>query len=94
MTETKELSEFAAYIGIDWADEKHAWALHNPTQSVVEQGDLLHKPEAVAAGRLNWRADSGSARSQLRSSSRAGLSSSCFLNTNISSSFRYIPPHW
>ena len=49
MTDTEEGKEFAAYVGIDWADQKHAWALKASTQSVVIQGELLHTPEAVSA---------------------------------------------
>src|SRR5947209_14562840 len=45
--------EFAAYIGIDWADQKHAWTLQTCSDSDVEQGTLLHKPEAVEA----WAAE-------------------------------------
>src|SRR4051794_15299419 len=41
--------EFAAYIGIDWADQKHAWTLQTSSDSDVEQGTLLHRPEAVEA---------------------------------------------
>src|SRR4051812_41190372 len=45
--------EFAAYIGIDWADQKHACALQSSTESGVVQGELIHKPEAVEA----WATD-------------------------------------
>lgn len=45
--------EFAAYIGIDWADQKHAWALQTSTDSGVEQGNFRQKPEAVEA----WAAE-------------------------------------
>ena len=41
--------EFAAYIGIDWAEQKHACALQSSTASGVEESELLHKPEAVEA---------------------------------------------
>jgi hypothetical protein len=49
MPDPNERSEpdFAAFIGIDWADQKHAWALQTATQRAVEQGDLDHKPEAI-----------------------------------------------
>jgi len=53
MTDKNETIEFAAYIGIDWADQKHAWALQSSSESGMEQGDLLHKPEAVEA----WAAE-------------------------------------
>src|SRR3954454_22228725 len=41
--------EFAAYIGIDWAEQKHACALQSSTAPGVEESELLHKPEAVEA---------------------------------------------
>src|SRR3954470_22082020 len=40
-------SDFAAYIGIDWADQKHAWALQTAADGRVEHGELTHTPEAV-----------------------------------------------
>ena len=49
MTETTidEAHEFAAFVGIDWADERHAWALQLPNTNGIEHGDLDHNPEAV-----------------------------------------------
>src|SRR3954447_20444684 len=41
--------EFAAYIGIDWAEQKHACALQSSTGSGLEESELIHKPEAVEA---------------------------------------------
>jgi len=51
MTGANERSEpdFAAFIGIDWADQRHAWALQTTTQGAMERGDLDHTPEAVDA---------------------------------------------
>lgn len=51
MTDANERSEpdFAAFIGIDWADQRHAWALQATTQGAMEHGDLDHTPEAVDA---------------------------------------------
>jgi transposase len=46
-TNHKQETEFAAWVGIDWADQKHAWALQIPGQLEVERGDLDHTPEAV-----------------------------------------------
>ena len=43
----KQEIEFAAFVGIDWADQKHAWALQIPGHREVERGDLDHKPEAI-----------------------------------------------
>ena len=40
-------AEFAAFIGIDWADRKHAWALQVENGKSVEHGGLDHTPEAV-----------------------------------------------
>jgi transposase len=39
-------TEFAALIAIDWADQKHAWALQAGT-SKVETGAIDHTPEAI-----------------------------------------------
>ncbi len=40
-------SEFAAFVGIDWADRKHVWALQVSDSLLFEQGELDHTPEAV-----------------------------------------------
>jgi len=40
-------SDYAARLGIDWADQKHAWALQVAGESRTEQGELEHTPEAV-----------------------------------------------
>jgi hypothetical protein len=39
-------TEFAAMIAIDWADQKHAWAMQAGT-SKVETGVIDHTPEAI-----------------------------------------------
>jgi hypothetical protein len=51
MAKTTERSEpdFAAFIGIDWADQRHTWALQTKIQAPPEPGDLDHTPEAVDA---------------------------------------------
>jgi hypothetical protein len=51
MAEATERMEpdFAAFLGIDWADQRHAWALQTTTQKTTERGDLNHTPEAVDA---------------------------------------------
>ena len=38
---------FAAYVGIDWGDKKHAWALQAEGSSNIEEGQVLHTPEAI-----------------------------------------------
>jgi len=52
-TKQKDEIEFAAFMGIDWADQTHAWALALPTHCGVEHGDLAHTPEALEA----WAAE-------------------------------------
>jgi len=54
-TNQKQEVEFAAFVGIGWADQKHAWALQIPGHLDVERGDLDHTPEAVEA----WAAELG-----------------------------------
>jgi transposase len=41
--------EFAAFVAIDWADQKHYWRLAVAGSPKQEQGVLDHTPEAVAA---------------------------------------------
>jgi transposase len=40
-------TEFAALVAIDWADQKHAWALQVFGSSERETGTIDHTPEAV-----------------------------------------------
>jgi hypothetical protein len=39
--------EFAAFIGLDWADQKHIWCLQTAGSAKRETGELEHTPEAV-----------------------------------------------
>ena len=39
--------EFAAWVGIDWADQKHFWSLQEAGSERRERGELQHIPEAV-----------------------------------------------
>ena len=39
--------EFAAYVGIDWADKKHVWSLQVAATGKREEGEVEHSPEAV-----------------------------------------------
>jgi transposase len=41
--------DWAAFIAIDWADQKHDWAMEVPGQSKRERGQLAHTPEAIDA---------------------------------------------
>lgn len=37
----------AIWLGIDWADEKHRWAMRIDGETRIQQGELEHTPEAV-----------------------------------------------
>jgi hypothetical protein len=37
------------WLGIDWADQKHRWAMRIDGETRVQQGELDHTPEAVDA---------------------------------------------
>ena len=39
--------KFVALIGIDWGDQKHAWALQAEGGNQIEQGEMLQTPEAI-----------------------------------------------
>ena len=41
--------EFVAFVGIDWADQKHVWCLQKANSRQREAGELQHRPEAVEA---------------------------------------------
>src|ERR1700676_74685 len=38
-----------ADIGIDWADQRHAWVMQTGSDHTLQQGELDHTPEAVEA---------------------------------------------
>ena len=40
-------TEFAALVAIDWADQKHVWALQKAGSSERETGTIDHTPEAI-----------------------------------------------
>jgi len=39
--------DYAAWIGIDWADQKHAWAMQVDGERRLQSGVLEHTPEAI-----------------------------------------------
>jgi len=45
----KQEPQFAAFIGIDWADKKHVWCLQSVGSEKRESAELEHTPEAVEA---------------------------------------------
>jgi len=44
---THELAQFVALVGIDWADQKHDFALQAVGSNRVELGQIEHTPEAL-----------------------------------------------
>ena len=60
--ESKQESQFVAFVGIDWADEKHVWCLQAAGSQKRESGELEHTPETVEAwvGQLCQRFGKGS----------------------------------
>lgn len=40
---------FAAFVALDWADQKHVWALQAADSDRVQQGEIDHTPEVVDA---------------------------------------------
>lgn len=47
MSTDQDQLEFAAFVGIDWADRQHVWAVSAADSSRIEQGQVVHTPEAV-----------------------------------------------
>jgi hypothetical protein len=43
---TPNEEEFAAHIGIDWADRKHFWAMRT-AEGKLQRGELVNTPEAI-----------------------------------------------
>jgi transposase len=41
--------QFAAFVGLDWADQKHAWCLQAAGARQRENGEVEHTPETVEA---------------------------------------------
>src|ERR1700680_5289785 len=52
MSEVESVSQephFAAFVGIDWADQKHVWCLQAAGSEKRHSGELEHTPKAVEA---------------------------------------------
>jgi hypothetical protein len=45
----RQQRKFVAFVGIDWADQKHAWCLQAAGATQRENGEVEHRPEAVEA---------------------------------------------
>ena len=39
--------DWAAFIAVDWADQKHDWAMEVPGENTRERGQVAHSPEAL-----------------------------------------------
>ena len=54
LNEEKVGPQFAAQIGLDWADQKHFWAMRT-ADGKLQRGELLNTPEAIQV----WAAELG-----------------------------------
>ena len=41
--------QYAAYVGLDWADREHAWCLQTPDRMSRDSGFVAQTPEAIEA---------------------------------------------
>ena len=41
--------DFAAFVGIDWAEQKHVFALQDVQSGRIQVGEIEHTPETVDA---------------------------------------------
>jgi len=48
-TDSSAEPQFAAFVAIDWADQKHAWSLQAAGSDQRESDEMKHTPEAVGA---------------------------------------------
>ena len=46
--------QFAAFIGLDWADKGHVWALQVAGSTQRERGQLKHTPEDIESWAVEW----------------------------------------
>ena len=49
MSENQREIQYATFLAIDWADEKHVWSLQEAHSSTRERGEVGHMPEAIEA---------------------------------------------
>ena len=49
MPKENQEPQFAAFLAIDWADQKHVWRLQSADSRAREQGEVEHTPEAIDA---------------------------------------------
>ena len=58
--------EFVAFVGIDWADQKHVWCLQKANSRQREAGELSTGRKPSRPGWGNCVDDSGMVRSRWR----------------------------
>jgi hypothetical protein len=49
MNQNEPEIQYAAFLAIDWADEKHVWSLQEANSSTRERGEVNSMPEAIEA---------------------------------------------
>ena len=49
ISQEKNEPEYAAFLAIDWADQKHAWSLQEANSATRERGEVEHTPETIEA---------------------------------------------
>jgi transposase len=49
ISQEKNEPEYAAFLAIDWADQKHAWSLQEANSAGRQRGEVEHTPEAIEA---------------------------------------------
>ena len=49
MSQNQPEIQYAAFVAIDWADQKHAWSLQEASSSTRERGEVNSMPEAIEA---------------------------------------------
>jgi transposase len=49
MSEDQPEIQYAAFLAIDWADQKHVWSMQEASSSARERGEVEHMPEAIEA---------------------------------------------
>lgn len=47
MNQENQEPQYAAFLAIDWADQKHAWSLQSSNSTKRECGEVEHTPEAI-----------------------------------------------
>src|SRR5512140_677399 len=47
MSQSQPEIQYAAFLAIDWADQKHVWSLQEANSSTRLRGEVDHMPEAV-----------------------------------------------